>query len=279
MHRADLQRLVHRRLPDLLLRQVAQPHHVLVAQVQEVRRLGEAHGDRVGQEVQRELLRRPRAGAAVRCAPRSGPSSRRSAPRRPGPAGRARASRSRARRSDVRREARPATRGRHPVALVLRVGGVRELLAEGVGAVVHRPRELVDGRDVERLAEDRVPRRRDRERRSRRRPRAPTTERPAPRGPPAPSPPRRGAFQSTRRETRPSRRGVELPDERRAGLSAVAARAAPRRSANSGVSSSGIGSLEQTPRTRDRRRGALRPSGPTTSRCSYGASYCPHIRQ
>ena len=45
---------------------------------------------------------------------------------------------------------------RHPVALVLRVGGVREPLAEGVVRVVQRPRQLAEGGEVHRLAVEAV---------------------------------------------------------------------------------------------------------------------------
>src|SRR6185295_14700386 len=57
IHLADLPRLVDGRPPDLLLGVVAQPHGVLVMQVEQVRRFGETDRQGVRQDVGRVFLR------------------------------------------------------------------------------------------------------------------------------------------------------------------------------------------------------------------------------
>ena len=150
VHGAHLLDLVHRGLPDLALRVQAGAHRPLVQQVEQRARLLEAHRERVRQHVERELRRDAAARAGARARP---------TPPRP-PRGRARGRPGSSRdqlgldhvdaRRHAAREQRPRAR-HHAVSLVLRVGRVRELLAEGVVRVRERAHQRRVRRDVERL--------------------------------------------------------------------------------------------------------------------------------
>ena len=166
VHRAHLLDLVHRGVPDLALRVQAGAHRPLVEQVQQRAGFLEAHRERVGQQVERELRERRRvASSRSRASPRV--ASTASVEERV--AGRVLADQLGLHDVDVRRHGAREQRSRarhHAVALILRVGAVRELLAERVVGVLERAHQRRVGRDVQRLEPIRVARRveRDRER-------------------------------------------------------------------------------------------------------------------
>ena len=152
---ADLQGLVERGAPDLFLGVVAEAHGELVVEIQEVGRLGETDGHGVGQKVGRVLVgdaplaqapdRVPglfhRRSVELCCFRNLGEQHGHDVVRLI---------------REVRRQRRPRA-WCHPVPLVLTVGRVGELLAEGVRRVEHRPREFSVRGQGEGLAEQAVP--------------------------------------------------------------------------------------------------------------------------
>ena len=153
----DLERFLPGGLPDLLLGVVAQTHVVLVAEVQEIGRLGEPDVHRVGQEVEDELARNTQFPKLPNPLPgpvhdvpvtlldgRVAPDQARS-----GVVGLA---------GQVGGQD-GAGCGSQAVPLVLGIGGVAQALPEGVVGVVEGPGELGKGVQVQGLAQVTVPRR------------------------------------------------------------------------------------------------------------------------